>query len=92
MWLARTGGAAFDDARQCGIDIVVGAIERGRDAGHGTLWCTALSIAANGDWLAHRRLLLGGRQNLDATGHYDCSDVFKIEVDRRRGEPISFSE
>jgi len=36
--------------------------------------------------------VLGERQRFAATGHYHRSDVFKIEVDRRRGEPISFSE
>jgi len=85
VWLARTNGAAFDDAvqkrihahyldqavelpgpelealresaRELGIDIVIGVVERGRASGRGTLWCTALSIDTSGDWLAHRKLV-----------------------------------
>jgi nitrilase len=84
-WLARTGGAAFDDplqkalharyldqavelpgpeletlrelARDHRLAIVLGLAERGREAGRGTLWCTALSVRPDGSWLAHRKLV-----------------------------------
>jgi nitrilase len=84
-WLARTGGAAFDDPLQkrlharyldqavelpgpelerlrelCGaldLALVLGIAERGRQAGRGTLWCTALRVHPDGTWLAHRKLV-----------------------------------
>jgi len=84
-WLARTGGAAFDDslqkrlharyldqavelpgpeletlrglARERGLAIVLGLAERGRRAGRGTLWATALFVTPDGAWQAHRKLV-----------------------------------
>jgi nitrilase len=44
-------------ARDLRASAVVGVIERGRDAGRGTLWCTALSVHPDGSWLAHRKLV-----------------------------------
>ena len=40
-----------------GVSAVLGTIERGTDAGRGTLWCTALSVHPDGSWLAHRKLV-----------------------------------
>lgn len=84
-WLARTGGAAFDDplqkalharyldqavelpgpelealrelARERDLAIVLGVAERGRAAGRGSLWATALFVTPDGDWQAHRKLV-----------------------------------
>ena len=39
-----------------------------------------------------RALLDGERQNLDPAGHYHRSDVFQIEVDRRRQRPVDFRD
>lgn len=85
VWLARTGGAAFDDPLQkaiharymdqaielpgpeldalraaaegLGLTLVVGAVERGREAARGTLFCTALTVRPDGSFLAHRKLM-----------------------------------
>ena len=34
----------------------------------------------------------GERQNFDPTGHYGRSDVFRLDVDRRRRPPVVFRE
>lgn len=85
VWLARTGGAVFDDplqkelharylaeavelpgpelerlqelARELEATLVVGVMERGREAGRGSLWCTALTVHSSGQWRAHRKLV-----------------------------------
>jgi len=85
VWLARTGGAAFDDPLQkaiharymdqaielpgreleqlreaagdLGLTLVVGTLERGREAARGTLFCTALTVRPDGSFLAHRKLV-----------------------------------
>jgi nitrilase len=54
-------GPELDRLREAASDLalslVVGVVERGRAAGRGTLWCTALSVGPEGDWLAHRKLV-----------------------------------
>ena len=44
-------------ARDLRLSLVVGVVERGRAAGRGTLWCTALQVHPEGDWIAHRKLV-----------------------------------
>jgi nitrilase len=84
-WLARTGGAAFDDpaqkklhalyldqalelpgpeldqllacARTTEATLVVGLMERGTQAGRGSLWCSALTVHPDGRWRSHRKLV-----------------------------------
>jgi len=34
----------------------------------------------------------GARQNLDPAGHYFRADVISVDVDRRRLDPITFTE
>ena len=44
-------------ARDLELTIVLGLMERGRSAGRGTLWCTALTVQPSGEWCAHRKLM-----------------------------------
>ena len=44
-------------SRELEATLVVGVMERGRDAGRGSLWCTALTVEPGGTWRAHRKLV-----------------------------------
>jgi len=44
-------------ARELEAALVVGVVERGRVAGRGSLWCTALTLLPSGAWTAHRKLV-----------------------------------
>jgi nitrilase len=47
----------LEAARDLRLALVVGVMERGAGAGRGTLYCTALSIGADGAWHGHRKLV-----------------------------------
>lgn len=44
-------------ARELEATLIVGVMERGRRAGRGTLWCSALTIHPSGEWRSHRKLV-----------------------------------
>ena len=47
----------LEASRDLKLSMVVGVMERGRAAGRGTLYATALSIDPTGEWFAHRKLV-----------------------------------
>ena len=49
--------ALREAARDLGLTVVVGVMERGRAEGRGSLWATALTVHPDGAWCAHRKLV-----------------------------------